>query len=86
MPIRAGMREGMGPVGGCQCCPHFGVAVADPVTLSDSNNVVEWLRPAPVVAKVGTGHLRRLGWSWQSHGIWPPAVRPWWRLPARCHG
>lgn len=38
-----------------------GLAVADPVTLSDSNNVVVWLRPAPVVAKVGTGHHRRRG-------------------------
>jgi Ser/Thr protein kinase RdoA (MazF antagonist) len=40
---------------------RFGVAVADPVVLSDSNNVVVRLRPAPVVAKVGTGHHPRLG-------------------------
>lgn len=40
---------------------RLGVDVADPMTLSDSNNVVLWLRPAPVVAKVATGHHRRLG-------------------------
>ena len=28
--------------------------------LSDSNNVVVWLRPSSMVAKVGTGHDRRL--------------------------
>jgi hypothetical protein len=30
------------------------------VRLSDSNNVVLWLRPAAVVAEVATGHHRRL--------------------------
>jgi Ser/Thr protein kinase RdoA (MazF antagonist) len=39
---------------------RFGLSVAAPVVLSDSNNVVLWLRPAPVVAKVATGHYRRL--------------------------
>jgi len=78
MPIRAGMVEGMGPVEAAVSVAHrFGVAVVDPVTLSDSNNVVVWLRPAPVVAKVGTGHHRRLGWSWRSLDIWPPTVRSW---------
>jgi hypothetical protein len=38
----------------------FGLRVSSPLTLSDSNNVVVWLRPSPVVAKVGTGHYRRL--------------------------
>jgi hypothetical protein len=39
---------------------RFGLSVAAPVVLSDSNNVVLWLRPAPVVAKVAAGHHRRL--------------------------
>jgi hypothetical protein len=38
---------------------RFGVVVTEPVTLSDSNNVVVWLRPSPVVAKVATGQHRR---------------------------
>jgi hypothetical protein len=39
---------------------RFGVVASNPVTLADSNNVVVWLAPSPVVAKVGTGHHRRL--------------------------
>ncbi len=39
---------------------RFGLAVARPVTLSDSNNVVVWLCPSPVVAKVAVGHHGRL--------------------------
>jgi len=39
---------------------HFGLVVTGPVTLADSNNVVVWLRPSLVVAKVGTGHHRCL--------------------------
>jgi hypothetical protein len=40
---------------------RFGLSVAKPVLLSDANNVVLWLRPAPIVVKVATGHHRRLG-------------------------
>jgi Phosphotransferase enzyme family len=62
VPIPGGHDDGMGPVeAAVMLARRFGVAVADPVTLSDSNNVVVWLWPAPVVAKVGTGHHRRLG-------------------------
>ena len=39
---------------------RFGVPAEAPVILSDSNNVVVWLQPSPVVAKVATGHHRRL--------------------------
>lgn len=39
---------------------RFGIVATDPVILSDSNNVVVWLRSAPLVAKVATGHHRRL--------------------------
>jgi hypothetical protein len=37
-----------------------GLAVSHPVTLSDSNNVVVWLHPRLVVAKVAVGHQHRL--------------------------
>jgi aminoglycoside phosphotransferase (APT) family kinase protein len=39
---------------------RLGLWVTNPTVLSDSNNLVLWLRPAPVVAKVGVGHHRRL--------------------------
>jgi aminoglycoside phosphotransferase (APT) family kinase protein len=39
---------------------QFGLSVREPVVISDSNNVVLWLRPAPVVAKAGTGLHSRL--------------------------
>jgi Ser/Thr protein kinase RdoA (MazF antagonist) len=39
----------------------LGLSVVHPVLLSDSNNIVVWLQPSPVVAKVATGHHRRLG-------------------------
>jgi hypothetical protein len=38
----------------------FGVQVEEPVPLRSTNNVVVWLRPSEVVAKVGCGHHRRL--------------------------
>jgi|SRR5579862_8735645 len=39
---------------------EFGLSVREPVVISDSNNVVLWLRPAPLVAKVGTRLHSRL--------------------------
>ena len=39
---------------------EFGLIVERAVILADSNNVVVWLAPSPVVAKVGTGHHRSL--------------------------
>jgi predicted trehalose synthase len=39
---------------------RFGLVVEDPLVLHDSNNTVVWLRPHAVVAKVATGHHRRL--------------------------
>jgi thiamine kinase-like enzyme len=39
---------------------RFGLTVKHVVRLGDSNNIVLWLRPAPVVAKVGLGHHSRL--------------------------
>ena len=39
---------------------RLGLEVTSPVVLSDSNNLVLWPRPTPVVVKVATGHHRRL--------------------------
>jgi Phosphotransferase enzyme family len=44
----------------CEAAREFGVRVTEPVVLSDTNNVVVWLAPSAVVAKIGTGHHRRL--------------------------
>jgi hypothetical protein len=44
----------------CAAGREFGVRVTEPVVLSDTNNVVVWLAPSAVVAKIGTGHHRRL--------------------------
>jgi hypothetical protein len=56
---------------------------------SDSNNVVIWLRPSPVVAKVVTGHHRRLAVelpvAQQLVACGAPAVRPSDLLPQEVH-
>jgi aminoglycoside phosphotransferase (APT) family kinase protein len=38
----------------------LGLRVEEPVPLRSTNNIVVWLRPSMVVAKVGCGHHRRL--------------------------
>lgn len=38
----------------------FGLQVEEPVPLRSTNNIIVWLRPTMVVAKVGVGHHRRL--------------------------
>ena len=38
----------------------FGLHVEEPVPLRSTNNILVWLRPSMVVAKVGVGHHRRL--------------------------
>ena len=43
-----------------QVAGDFGLRVDEPTVLRDTNNVVAWLAPSPVVAKIGTGHRRRL--------------------------
>ena len=67
----------------------FGIDASEPVTLSDSNNVVLWLRPAPVVAKVATGHHHSLALELAvgKHlaTLDAPAVPPAGELPRRVH-
>jgi hypothetical protein len=68
---------------------RFGVAAISSVTLANSNNAVVWLAPSPVVAKVGTGHHRRLGLELivaqhlLGHGA--PVVAPSPELPQEVH-
>jgi Phosphotransferase enzyme family len=68
---------------------RLGLQFASPVALSDSNNLVLWLRPAPVVVKVATGHHQRLHLelSVGRHllGEKAPAVRPASDLPQMVH-
>jgi Phosphotransferase enzyme family len=68
---------------------EFGLTVRTPVTLADSNNVVVWLTPSPVVAKVGTGHHRSLSLELQvaRHLVArrAPVVAPATELPPRVH-
>ncbi len=40
---------------------HYGLSAADPVVVQETNNVVVWLRPHQVIAKVGTGRDRADG-------------------------
>jgi hypothetical protein len=44
---------------GIAVASRFGLSVTEPVALSDSNNGVLWLWPAPVVAKMATGRHRQ---------------------------
>ena len=68
---------------------RFGIeTTSDPVILSDSNNVVLWLRPAPVVAKVAAGHHRlALELAVGKHLVTldAPVVPPAAELPERVH-
>jgi Ser/Thr protein kinase RdoA (MazF antagonist) len=68
---------------------RLGLEVANPTVLSDSNNLVVWLPPAPVVVKVATGHHQRLHLelSVARHllGKNAPAVEPATALPQEVH-
>lgn len=70
---------------------EYGLRVAEPVVLQETNNTVVWLKPHPVVAKVATGkqtqpsvvrehdvcrHLARCG---------APIRHPWSDAPVRVH-
>ena len=44
----------------CEIARGYGIQVDAPIVLQDTNNIVLWLAPSPVVAKIGTGALRRL--------------------------
>ncbi len=67
----------------------FGLTVQGAVSLRSTNNVVVWLRPAPVVAKIGAGCNSRLALELevalelQEHG--GPVVAPAHDIPAVVH-
>ena len=68
---------------------RLGILVGEPVVLHCSNNMVVWLRPSPVVAKVGVGHYDRLaeeieiGAYLALHGA--PVVGPAAEIPPRVY-
>jgi Ser/Thr protein kinase RdoA (MazF antagonist) len=63
--------------------------VAEPVVLWDTNNVVVWLAPSAVVAKIGTGHHRRLAAELRIVAYLvttdAPVVGPAGEVPRRVH-
>jgi len=67
----------------------FGLTVREAVPLRSTNNLVCWLSPAPVVAKIGTGGNARLRIELEiaqaliAHG--GPAVSPALEIPAVVH-
>jgi thiamine kinase-like enzyme len=68
---------------------RFGLRVTAPVCLADSNNVIVWLAPSPVVAKVGTGHHHALSLELRvaQHLVrmGAPVVSPATELPQQVH-
>lgn len=68
---------------------RFGLTVQDAVSLRSTNNVVVWLRPASVVAKIGVGRNSRLAFEiavaleLQERG--GPVVAPAREIPAIVH-
>ena len=72
----------------------LGVVVEGSTILADSNNTIVWLAPAPVVAKVGTSHLRdaelesltrELAVATHLSRLGAPVVAPAANLPAGPH-
>lgn len=67
----------------------FGLQVHEPLPLRSTNNVVAWLRPAAIVAKVGTGHHpgfnREICISRQLSELRAPVVAPASEVPAIVH-
>jgi hypothetical protein len=59
--LQIGQSERVGPVEAASAAARLlGVRVTEPVVLRDTNNVVVWLAPSAIVAKIGTGHHHRL--------------------------
>lgn len=67
----------------------FGVQVTEPQPLRSTNNIVVWLRPAMIVAKVGVGHYRRLADELQAvlelSRLRAPVVSPASEIPEIVH-
>jgi hypothetical protein len=72
-----------------QVAREHGLVVADPFPLRSTNNVVAWLRPSGIVAKVGVGRNARLGLELEValalSALGAPVVSPATELPAVVH-
>jgi hypothetical protein len=67
----------------------FGLRLQEPVLLRSTNNIVAWLRPAPIVAKVGLGRQpgfrREMSVARELSALGAPVVPPSLELPAIVH-
>jgi len=67
----------------------FGLRLQEPVLLRSTNNIVAWLRPAPIVAKVGMGRQpgfrREISVARELSALGAPVVPPSRELPAILH-
>ena len=68
---------------------QFGLHLHEPVPLRSTNNIVAWLRPAPIVAKVRRGHdagfRRELRVAAELSALGGPVVPPADEMPAIIH-
>ena len=68
---------------------QFGLHLHEPVPLRSTNNIVAWLRPAPIVAKVRRGHdagfRRELRVAAELSALGGPVVPPADEIPAIVH-
>ena len=74
---------------GVRVAEQFGLRVEVPVLLRSTNNVVAWLRPSPVVAKIGVGRqrgfARELPLALELTALGAPVVPPAPEIPAVVH-
>jgi len=68
---------------------RFGLQVHETLPLRSTNNVVAWLRPTSIVAKVGIGHhpefLREMRVAGELQALRAPVVAPATEVPAVVH-
>lgn len=74
---------------GVYVAEQFGLRVDEAVLLRSTNNVVAWLRPLPVVVKIGTGHQSGLATevrvAAELSALDAPVVGPAPEIPAVVH-
>jgi hypothetical protein len=68
---------------------NYGLRIEEPVLLRSTNNVVAWLRPSSVVAKIAAGHQRsfstEVSVASELSDLGAPAVPPASEFPAVVH-
>jgi hypothetical protein len=74
---------------GVRVAEQYGLHVGEPVLLRSTNNLVAWLGPSPVVAKIGLGHQRGLSTeiavAAELSALGAPIVGPASEFPAVVH-